>query len=273
MSLRDRVARLVPALGRRARAAHWRRVGARPKIWAHRGSSAQFTENTISAFDQARADRADGIELDVHPCKSGEIICFHDHDLARLAGRPERVRDLTWDELKQVELVGGERIPLLQEVLEATVGMDLDVEIKSPSFGRAGAHLPHEVARIVGEMKATERVLVSCFDPIPLVQLHAKLPDVALAFLFHAGEPWPVRRAIGAGAVVGASALHPEAVLCTSERVKAWREDGYAINAWTVDEPDELRRLADVGVDGVFTNVPAAAAAVYDALTAEPRRA
>src|SRR6185436_12205626 len=114
-------------------------------------------------------------------------------------------------------------------------------------------------ARIIGDLKATERVLVSCFDPIPLVQLHAKLPDVALAFLFHAGEPWPVRRA---------SALHPEAVLCTTERVAAWRADGYAINAWTVDDPDELLRLADVGVDGVFTNVPAAAAAVYDGLSA-----
>ncbi len=268
MSLRDRVARLVPALGRRGRATRWRRTGVRPKIWAHRGSSARFTENTLAAFEAARGDRAERIELDVHPCKSGEIIVFHDHDLVRLAGRPERVRDLTWDELRAIELIGGERIPRLEEALEATVGLELDIEIKSPAFGRAGSHLPHEVARIIGEQAATERVLVSCFDPIPLVQLHARLPDVALAFLFHAGEPWPVRRAIGAGAVVGASALHPEAVLCTTERVAAWRDDGYAVNAWTVDDEAELLRLADVGVDGVFTNVPAAAATVYDRLKA-----
>jgi glycerophosphoryl diester phosphodiesterase len=275
MSLRDRVARLVPALGRRARGVRWRRAGARPKIWAHRGSSGRFTENTLAAFDAARTDRADGIEFDVHPCKSGEIVVFHDHDLARLAGRPERIRDLTWDELRAVTLIGGHRIPRLEEALEATAGLELDVEIKSPAFGRAGAHLPNEVARILAAHDAVDRTLVSCFDPIPLVQLHAKLPDVATAFLFHAGEPWPVRRAIGAGAVVGASALHPEAVLCTGERVQAWRDDGYAINAWTIDEPDELLRLAEVGVDGVFTNEPAVAAAVYDRLMGapEPKRA
>ena len=274
MSLRDRLARLVPALGRRTRAERWRRAGARPKIWAHRGSSGRVTENTIAAFEAAREDHADGIELDVHPCKSGEIVVFHDHDLARLCGRPERVRDLTWDELRGLVLPGGHHIPRLEEALEATAGIELDVEIKSPAFGRAGSHLPHEVARILDEMRAVDRVLVSCFDPLPLVQLHARLPDVALAFLFHAGEPWPVRRALGAGALVGASALHPEHVLCTAERVAAWHDDGFAVNAWTVDQPDELLRLAEVGVDGVFTNEPAAAAAVYAALTApEPVRA
>jgi glycerophosphoryl diester phosphodiesterase len=267
MTLRSRLERLVPALGRRTRAARWRRAGARPKVWAHRGSSGRFTENTLAAFEAARGDGADGVEFDVHPCKSGEIIVFHDHDLARLAGRPERVRDMTWDELRGLELPGGHKIPRLEEALEATEGLELDVEIKSPAFGRAGAHLPHEVARILAEQGAVDRTLVSCFDPVPLVQLHARLPEVALAFLFHAGEPWPVRRAIGAGALVGASALHPENVLCTAERVAAWHEDGYAINAWTVDDHDELLRLAEIGVDGVFTNEPAAAAALYRSLT------
>lgn len=271
MSLRDRVARLVPALGRRTRGARWRRTGLRPKIWAHRGSSGRFTENTLAALEAAREDRADGVEFDVHPCKSGEIIVFHDHDLARLAGRPEKVRDMTWDELKTLQLPGGHRIPRLEEALEATVGLELDVEIKSPAFGRAGAHLPAEVARILVACNAVDRTIVSCFDPVPLVQLHARLPEVATAFLFHAGEPWPVRRAIGAGSLVGAAALHPEAVLCTTERVAAWQKDGFAINAWTVDAPDELLRLAEVGVDGVFTNEPAAAAALYDQLTASPR--
>jgi glycerophosphoryl diester phosphodiesterase len=272
MSLRERVARLVPALGRRTRGARWRRAGLRPKIWAHRGSSARFTENTLAAFEASREDKADGVELDVHPCKSGEIIVFHDHDLARLAGRPEKVRDLSWDELRTVTLPGGHRIPRLEEVLEATAGLEVDLEIKSPAFGRAGAYLPQAVARILVEQKAVDRTIVSSFDPVPLVQLHASLPEVATAFLFHAGEPWPVRRAMGAGSLVGAAALHPESLLCTTERVAQWQEDGFAINAWTADEPDELLRLAEVGVDAVCTNVPAVAFALYDKLTASPRR-
>lgn len=267
MSLARGLRRFVPVLGRRARATRWRRIGTRPRIWAHRGASGRVTENTLEAFDAARADGADGVEFDVHPCKSGEIVVFHDHDLARLAGRPDKIRDLTWTELRTIRVTGGYRIPLLEEALEATTGLELDVEIKSPRFGAAGWHLAAEVARILERCAAVERSMVSCFDPLPLVQLHGHLPEVALAFLFHAGEPWPVRRALGAGLLLGASLLHPEAVLCTADQVRAWRAAGHAVNAWTVDEPDELLRLAEVGVDGVFTNEPARARAIWAHLT------
>ncbi len=263
MSLWRGLHRFVPVLGRRARAERWRRTGARPRIWAHRGSSGRVTENTLEAFEAAREDGADGVEFDVHPCKSGEIVVFHDHDLARLADRPEKIRDLTWAELREIRVHGGYRIPLLSEALEATEGLELDVEIKSPRFGAAGLHVAAEVARLLARHDAVERSMVSCFDPLPLVQLHAHLPEVALAFLFHAGEPWPARKGLGAGFLLGASLLHPEAVLCTAAQVAAWRADGHAVNAWTVDEPDELRRLAAVGVDGVFTNVPAQAREVW----------
>jgi len=250
------------ARGREDRAARWRRRGTRPLIWAHRGSSGRLTENTLEAFAAARADGADGVELDVHPCKTGEIIVFHDHDLARMANRPERVRDLTWNELRRIELPGGLRIPRLEDALAATDGLLLDLEIKSPRFAGAGLRLPREVARILADHGAVERTVVSSFDPVPLLQMRRHLPDVGLAFLFHAGEPWPVRRGIGAAAI-GACALHPEAVLCDAPSVTAWRADGYAVNAWTIDDPAELRRLAEIGVDGVTTNEPARARDVY----------
>jgi glycerophosphoryl diester phosphodiesterase len=76
---------------------------------------------------------------------------------------------------------------------------------------------------------------------------------------------------MGAGSLVGAAALHPESLLCTTDRVAQWHEDGFAVNAWTADEPDELLRLAEVGVDAVCTNEPALAASLYDRFTASPR--
>src|SRR6476646_11792945 len=76
----------------------WRRrnVAELPLIIAHRGASAIETENTVGAFARARADGADGVELDVMTCGTGELVVFHDDDLTRLAGRPDRIPDTSF---------------------------------------------------------------------------------------------------------------------------------------------------------------------------------
>jgi glycerophosphoryl diester phosphodiesterase len=251
------LARLVPAMGRKGRASRWRGRNGQPRIWAHRGDSAHVTENTLEAFAAARAAGADGVELDVHACRSGEIVVFHDEDLQRLAGRPERIADLTLSEIRTVVVTGGHRIPTLEEALEATDGLELNVEIKSPQVGRAGT-LPTRVARAVVDARAGERVLISSFDPWALVQAHQAQPGLSMALLFHAGEALPVRRG-WLGPWLGAAALHPEHVLCTEETVAVWRRRGFAVNAWTVDAPERIVELARWGVDGLFCNDPAAA--------------
>src|SRR5258708_34834961 len=68
-----------------------RAAGARPLVVGHRGASARAPENSVEAFARARADRADGVELDVLRCGTGEVVVFHDDDLARLGGRPDRI--------------------------------------------------------------------------------------------------------------------------------------------------------------------------------------
>jgi glycerophosphoryl diester phosphodiesterase len=253
------IARFLPALGRRGRGRRWRRRGGRPRIWAHRGDSAHRIENTLEAFAAARAAGADGIELDVRLCRGGDVVVFHDDDLVRLAARPDRIADLPLAELRTIELPGGARIATLAEALAATDGLEVNIELKSPAAGRAG-RLPSAVVRIVRDAGAGHRVLVSSFDPWALVQLHASAPELATGFLFHAGEPVVARRG-WLGPLVGASALHPEHVLCSASRVASWRRAGWCVNAWTVDEPARLRELAAWGVDGVVTNDPGAAVA------------
>ena len=257
------VVRLFPAWGRRQRG-RWLERGARPRVWAHRGASAHVTENTLAAFALSRAHGADGVELDVLLCASGEVVVFHDDDLRRLAGRPERVDAVPWSELSRVELLGGggHRIPRLEEALEACGDLRVNVEIKSPRAGRAGA-LPARVAQAIRDVRADERVVVSSFDPAALWQLHAVAPHLPLAYLFEARLPRALRSA-AAAMLVGASAVHPEHVLCTPAQVAAWRARGLAVNAWTVDDPARLRALAAAGVDGVFANDPRAAIAVLD---------
>jgi glycerophosphoryl diester phosphodiesterase len=252
------IVRLFPAWGRKQRG-RWLARGSRPRVWAHRGASAHAVENTVAAFELARAHGADGVELDVMACASGEVVVFHDDDLLRLGGRGERVAAMPWSELARIDLLGKERIPLLADALRACGDLPVNVEIKP----RLGGALSAKVAAIVREARAQDRVLISSFDPSALWQLHAVAPELPLAYLFQAGTPG-ILRSWGAAALVGASAVHPEHALCTPAQVAAWRSRGLAVNTWTVDDPARLRQLAAAGVDGVFANDPRAAIAVFE---------
>jgi len=257
------LARLVPHLGRHGRATRWRRTKGRPRVWAHRGDSAHAPENTLLAFDKARAAGADGIELDVRFDGDGNVVVFHDSLLDRLTGQPGRIEQISAAERARLR-VGGEPVPLLADVL-ATVDreLEIDVELKVEKLGRAGA-LAEATARIIKASGRAEQVVVSSFDPIALVQLHIFLPDIALGYLFHEDQALPMRRG-WIGTLIGASLAHPQHTLCTPARVQAWHRAGLPVNTWTVDDAAELARLAQLGVDGVFCNDPGHAIAVLSA--------
>jgi glycerophosphoryl diester phosphodiesterase len=252
---------MLPHFGRLGRATRWRRTRGRPRVWAHRGDSAHAPENTMLAFDRARAAGADGIELDVQLDADHHVVVFHDSSLARLTGRPGHLAALSAAERAGLR-VGGEPVPLLAEVL-AAFDLEVNVEIKSPKLGRTGA-LVQETARVIRDSGRVDQVLVSSFDPLALVQFHRHLPDVALAYLFHDEQPFPMRRG-WVGSWMGASLLHPQHTLCTEASVKAWHTAGLPVNVWTVDDRGELERLARLGVDGVFANDPAHAIEVLSA--------
>jgi glycerophosphoryl diester phosphodiesterase len=233
-------------------------VSARPLVYGHRGASAHALENTMSAFARARADGADGIELDVRLTADGELAVFHDEDLRRIAGRPGRVADMPWRELAEVELPGGERIARLDDVLAETSPLLVNVEIKLPGWRRLREVIAR-VAACVDRAGARARMLVSSFHP-GAVALARTTTALSCGLLFHARQSRPLREAWLAP-LIRPHALHPERVLVDAAAVARWRARGYAINVWTVDDPDELARLAALGVDGIITNDPAAARA------------
>jgi glycerophosphoryl diester phosphodiesterase len=229
-----------------------------PLIIAHRGASAVETENTVPAFARARADGADGVELDVMTCATGEVVVFHDDDLARLAGRPERIADTPLSVLRAATLKAGAKIPTLEEALEAC-GPDLlvNVELKARGRGAAGlAPLVDRVAGIVERAGAGERVLVSSFHPWAVRLWIRRLPAVPAGLLFEHQSWLPLRRA-WAAAWLRPFALNPEFVLCSGERVAGWHHRGYMVNVWTVDDPAMLAACRRMSVDGVITNDPA----------------
>jgi glycerophosphoryl diester phosphodiesterase len=216
----------------------------------------------MRAFDAARAAGADGIELDVRLDADGNVVVFHDDELERLCGRLGRMDQCGAAERSQLR-VDGEPVPLLAEVLHS-IDLEVNVEIKSNKLGRMG-ELVERTAKVIRDSGRADHIVVSSFDPFVLVQLHRYLPDIATAYLFHDDQAFPMRRG-WVGRASGASLFHPQHTLCTEDRVRAWHTAGLPINAWTVDDPAELRRLAALGIDGVFSNDVAHAVAVLSAV-------
>jgi len=229
-------------------------------VIGHRGSSLRAPENTLAAFRLARREGADGVELDVMRCGSGEVVVFHDWDMRRLGGRPDVIARAHIDALREIDLGGGERIPLLSEVLEE-LGPDLliNIELKVKQ-GLGGGGLVAAVVGILRRHTVGARALVSSFHPVELLRVRALAPELLTGYLFHREQALPLRRAWPARWIQPV-ALHPDAGLVDALAVRGWHRRGYAVNVWTVDDPREQRALAVMGVDGLITNDPAAARA------------
>lgn len=231
----------------------------RPLVLGHRGASAEAPENTLAAFRLARDQGADGVELDVRRCATGEVVVIHDPDARRTAGAPLQVSDAPLAALRTLdagawkgERFRGERIPLLAEVLEELPGAVVNVELKGEEGDLRLAGAAAEVIRRAG---AAGRIVVSSFDARLLAAFRAASPEVPRGLLFERRPLWRVRAAV-AVAGLRAAAVHPQARLVTPARARRWRRAGLDVNVWTVDAPAEVRRLAALEVSAIITNVP-----------------
>jgi glycerophosphoryl diester phosphodiesterase len=243
-----------------------RNGGGGPLLVGHRGASALAPENSLEAFRRAVEDGADGVELDVLRCATGEVIVFHDDDLVRLGGRPERIAALSLTQLRAIRLTSGAAIPTLEEVLNAC-GPRLLVNVELKAMGvpwREIRALVDAVAAIVDRPEVAPRILVSSFHPYAIAAWQKRLPTVDAGLLFEKDASLPLRRA-WALPWLRPFSVHPEAVLCQAASVRRWQRRGMRVNVWTVDAPGELQRLAAMGVDGFITNDPAAARRVLAA--------
>lgn len=235
----------------------------RPLVWAHRGASRDALENTLAAFEQAERQGADGIECDVRLCKSGELVVFHDERLARLAGLPVAVRDLRYEDLASVALrdpaTGHEgRIPTLDEAMAAVSPQMLwNVELKVDRHEQAEP-LARAMVAWLRRTERADRVLVSSFHPLAILTCRRLAPELATAYVF---EPDGFN-ALWHGfwlRTAASAAVHPPVEAVRKSRVERWQRLGLCVNPWVSNDADEMRRLADAGVDGIITDVPALA--------------
>jgi glycerophosphoryl diester phosphodiesterase len=225
----------------------------RPLVLAHRGARRRAPENTLAAFRAARDLGSDGIELDVRRTADGALAVHHNPQLAD----GSMIADLPLPELRTVK----PDLASLPEVLDVARGMLVNIEIKNlpwePGFD-PDERAADDVVALIRSRDGRDNVLISSFHlpTIDRVRGHPGAPPTG--FLCLASADFDV--VPGLVAEKGHSALHPDRRGLrrrAGERlVASARAQGLRVNVWTVNKPNEMCRLAVMGVDGIVTDVP-----------------
>ena len=235
-----------------------------PLIFAHRGDSAHAPENTISAFQLAVEHGADGIEFDVKVTHDGRVIVLHDQTLQRTTTGYGNLKSFSYDELRMFDSgekysskYKNEKIPTLEEVFEA-VGNRLNINIELTNYATPGDDLIEKVAKILAQVNDTSKVMFSSFNWSNLKKIHKLCPEIPCGLLALPGiAGWLSRSSFTRN--VPHEAIHPYFADVNKNSVKAWHQQGKKVNVWTVNEPKEMLRLNDIGVDMIMTDDPALA--------------
>ena len=230
------------------------------RIFAHRGASGNAPENTLEAFDLAARTGAHGVELDVHLCRSGELVVAHDETVDRVSDGTGFIRDLSLKELKSFSFnrthpeYKNARMPLLSEVFQLLrpTGLQINIELKNSIIDYP------DLERKVLEAAAREfdlaRVIFSSFNHYSMIRMKQLESSVLCGLLYEAVlvRPWEY------AARLGMDAIHPhfsEVVLPGGECASA-HAAGIRVNTWTVNTPEAMDAVLREGADILITNYP-----------------
>ncbi|MFO0678124.1 MAG: glycerophosphodiester phosphodiesterase [Polyangiaceae bacterium] len=229
-----------------------------PLVVGHRGGRGPDlpVENTLPAFERARADGAVAVELDVRTTRDGRVVVFHDRTLRRLrAGDDRTVDSMDADTLLRTPLDGDVTVPTLDDVLAWAKERDVSVNVEMKRDVPSRGDVVRGVLRSLRRTGSSESVIVSSFDPWMLVHLGAVAPNVRRALLTHArGSASPALRAVARRPWV--HAIHVERSEVTAARVDAWHARSLVVATWTIAGVDDARIAADAGVDVLVTDRP-----------------
>lgn len=222
----------------------------KPLIIAHRGASGHAPENTLAAFNLAMEHQADGIELDVMLTKDGQVVVIHDDTVDRTTNGSGRVKKMTLDMLRSLDAGSGERIPTLTEVLD-TFGGQFVINIELKNYSSPFDALPVVVAKMLNSYDFLEKMIISSFNPFNFKRFRKYCPGVKQGLLTipNKANHWIWR-------LFKYDAVHPYYEDADKELVSGARKNQQQVNVWTVDDPDEIRRLAALEVDSIITNYP-----------------
>ncbi|MFG3549908.1 glycerophosphodiester phosphodiesterase [Streptomyces sp. NPDC047725] len=225
-----------------------------PIAFAHRGGAADGLENTLRQFRRAVEAGYRYIETDVHATRDGRLVAFHDATLDRVTDGAGRIADLRWEEVRHARVAGEEPVPLFEELLEAFPGVRWNIDVKADPALRP-------LLALIERTNAWDRVCVGSFSEARVVRAQ-RLAGPRLATSYGTRgvlglrlRSWGVPAALRRSAVAAQVPETQSGIPVADHRfVRAAHARGLQVHVWTVNDPDRMHRLLDLGVDGIMTD-------------------
>lgn len=220
------------------------------KIFAHRGASGTYPENTQSAIKAAVEIEVDGIEVDVQSC-SDDYMIIHDTWLDRTTSGRGKVNKLSREQIQRFDAGNGEFVPTLSQLIDWVANKTLiNLELKHTfSLDKFVAQIE---AKVAANKLSRDNLLVSSFDHHQLMWLKQQLPWVKIGALT---ASIPIHYAEFAQRL-NAYSIHIDKNFINHEFVVDAKSRGLEIYAYTVDKQEDIEQMLEYGVDGIFTNYP-----------------
>mgnify|MGYP000011425853 FL=1 len=238
----------------------------KPIAFAHRGGTSAAPENSMRAFQHAVDLGYRHLETDVHATSDGHVVAFHDNDLQRTCGSSLKIADATIDELSTARIDGTDPIPMLIEILDAWPEVNLNIDCKSDAV----------VAPLIQQLrtsKCLDRVCIGSFSDQRLARIREEFGSsvctsmgprevAALVLGTHARIPLrPTKHALVAQVPVRQGPIP----VVTKRTVQRAHDLGLFVHVWTIDDPQEIGRLLDLGADGIMSDDTIALRDVFSA--------
>jgi glycerophosphoryl diester phosphodiesterase len=236
-----------------------------PIPFAHRGGASEVPENTLPAFQHAVDLGYRYIETDVHVTADGVLLAFHDDRLDRVTDKVGVVASMTWAEVREARVDGTEPIPLLEDLLGTWPDLRVNIDPKHDAA-------VEPLAEVIRRTGSVDRVCVGAFSDKRVARTRQLVgPELCtgmgprqVAGLLAASKGLP-----GGGRLTSPCAQVPprqgRIALVTKRFVDTAHRFGISVHVWTIDDPVEIERLLDLGVDGIMTDRPAVLREVLEA--------
>ncbi len=232
-----------------------------PQIFGHRGARRAAPENTIPAFQVALDMGVDGIELDIHVSRDGQLVVIHDFTLERTTNGSGAVNDYTAAELAALDAgshfspdYANVGVPTLDQVFDL-VGDACRINVEIKSMEMEGGPAVEPLAEMIRARNLYDQVIVSSFNPLALVKMRWVDPTVRLGLLYEVRLP-PHLHYAWFTSILDPEAIHPQSPLINEGELQWAHARGLEVNVWTVNVIEEARRLVALGVDGLITDIP-----------------
>lgn len=228
------------------------------KIFAHRGFSGNYPENTMLAFSEAIKVGSEGIELDVQLTKDGEIVIIHDETIDRTTNGSGLVVNFTYDEISKFDAsfkfsqYGFNKIPTLREYFELVKDKDIITNIELKTGINEYIGIEEKVFELIKEYNLEKRVIISSFNHFSILRMKEIAPELKYGLLT---ETW----IIDAGKYthnLGVECYHPCYQNMTSDIVKEIKSYGLEINVFTVNTDETIKDMLDKNIDIIIGNFP-----------------